>query len=410
MATGERRFPRDLFTKKLCRLCERLDEAHQRTVTFTRWWRKDTRTSDVSVTSLWVAGSYARGAVDCGDLDIVFQASSPGEMPGQTAITRTFFGTLPHVRYYLGDPQKNASGVEFPDAVQIWSGPASDWRKAIGSIKPDAAAGRAKRDTDIIPLRTEQLHSDLDDLGTLVEEHAAGLLEWDFVEFNDELLAPIPEDQLSENEQSLYRRVYDWGRKSQQLLSALVRLMREREPYGSWKHGFTARSTVSCGGTEIRVGRPSPWTKGSLDSELSIRQLALVPHLSTRGPNGAWLLRRGPKHPGVSALAARYAYYLTLDGKPSLISSSNANGREAMVLELFTSEADASDVVKSWKEDDVNLDIALVREIGLLELTGLCDVIDIDGTELAVNWAGRLYTEQATTVTIQEVAARLPSK
>lgn len=88
-------------------------------------------TADVTVTSIWVAGSYARGAFNCGDLDVVFQAEETRNMPSQSAITRSFFGTLAYVRYYIGDPQKNASGIEFPDAVQIWSCPGCDWATAI---------------------------------------------------------------------------------------------------------------------------------------------------------------------------------------------------------------------------------------------------------------------------------------
>jgi hypothetical protein len=104
MAPSEKRLLREAFTRKLRRLCERLDEPHPRTVVFKHWFQRDLQTSDVSVTSLWVVGSYARGAPDCGDLDVVLTIKWTAHEPATTAVTRAFFGTLPYVRYYFGEP------------------------------------------------------------------------------------------------------------------------------------------------------------------------------------------------------------------------------------------------------------------------------------------------------------------
>ena len=69
MTALEKRFPRDVFTKKLRRICERLDECATRTISFKHFFfRHRLLTAEVTVKSLWVAGSYARGAAECGDL------------------------------------------------------------------------------------------------------------------------------------------------------------------------------------------------------------------------------------------------------------------------------------------------------------------------------------------------------
>lgn len=413
MATGEKRFLREVFDKKLRRLCERLDERHQHTISFRHWYFRDRElTVDVTVMSLWVAGSYARGAPDCGDLDVVLQFGPAQDLPPLSTITRIFFGTRPYVSYYMGDPTKNTSGIEFPEAVQIWSGPGCDWASAVDSIKTDATAGRAARETDAIPLRAEQLYSDVDELQSLVEQHAAGLVEWEFIEFDASSLRPIPEYQLTKDEQRLLRFVYRWGRQSKQLLPALMRLMRQREPFGTWEHRLGSQSTISCGGTEVRVGRPSAWIGGAFDSNPSLHQVALVPHISARGPNGALLIRRGPKHPDLATVAGRHAFFLTSNGHPSLISASGEKHHEATVLQLFVTYEEALDEANGWNEDSEELHLEVARAEGsdLLRLFGLCDCVEVDLEDFPINWTGRLYTGKDSTASLETIAAALPNE
>jgi hypothetical protein len=157
MAAIEKRLAREAFTKKLRRLCERLDEPQPRTVAFKHWFLRDPQTSEVTITSLWVVGSYARGAADCGDLDVVLTLKTSEHEPSTSAVTKAFFGSLPYVRYSTGDAQKNSTGVALPEAAQIWSGPPCNWEAALSSIRIDPTAGGAAREMDAIPLRLEQI-------------------------------------------------------------------------------------------------------------------------------------------------------------------------------------------------------------------------------------------------------------
>lgn len=411
MAIGEKRLPREAFTKKLRRLCERLDEAHQRTVTFRHFYfRHEVLTTDVEIRSLWVVGSYARGALDCGDLDVVIQPAEGNKLPDKSALTRTFFGTLPYVRYYTGDPAKNSSGVEFPDAVQIWSGPGCDWKSAIDSIKPDSRAGRAKRDIDAIPLRAEQFYgsTEFETLEELVRKRVDGLIDWEFIELAPgPRFEPIPEAELTESEERLLRLTYRWGRKSKQLLPALIRLMREREPFGVWDQDFGNVSTIYCGGTQIRVGRPDPSTHGLFEGGLEFHRLALVPHMSARGPNGIWLIQRGPKHPDLAALAGRHAYYLADEGTPSLVTCGTGCG-DAELLELYTGEKRAQKEARFWNKEGIAVEVARATGSDLLQFLGLCDAVSIDQEPYALNWTGRRYAEKEAISTVAEIAAALP--
>ncbi len=301
MAALEKRYPRESFTKKLERICQRLDEAPIRTTTYKNFLNRSA-TSQVEITSLWVVGSYARGALLCGDLDLVLEYKVvEGTHPSTTSMTKTFFGTPQYVRYYFGTPESSTAGVVFENAVQIWIGSGCDWRASINSITPDPGAGRAERETDLIPLRAEQLYMEPERLQQLVAQKKDGIIEWDFVEITRDDLEPIPTAAVSDRDQRLIRVANMMGKKSQVLVPAIIRLMAKHSPYGDWDASESHRGRLRCGATVLHLGRPAlPYYP--LDDEPTIEQFALIPHISAKGPNGAWIVRRGPRHPDVLLL------------------------------------------------------------------------------------------------------------
>lgn len=406
MAALGKRFPRDVFTKKLRRICERLDECATQTISFKHFlFRRELITTTVTVKSLWVAGSYARGAPDCGDLDLILQAEPPGNLPPQPTLTKAFFGTLPYVSYYLGNPSNNQSGIEFPDAIQIWDGPARGWRDAIDAIKEDPAAGRYVRKHDGIPLRREQVYVEIDDIDEVIELRDQGILEWEFVEITDALLAPIPQSEIR-GEEYLFRCWTMWGKAAQRLLPGALRLMREREPQGTWRDFDRTRSFIKCGGTALYLGRPR-LPVHRLDGDPSIRQLALAPHISKKGPNGFWLIRRGPKHPDHLALVGRHAFHHVNGGAPSIVHVHGDQRTVALLIELFTTEAEAKSEADAWNDDadDLKLEVGLAEGNELLGLFGLCDVVSIDGAQIPVTWTGCLFTAEEKGAPVQEETA-----
>ncbi|MDR6538873.1 hypothetical protein [Variovorax soli] len=404
MATGEKRLPREAFTKKLRRLCERLDERHQRTIPFKHWYFKDRElVAEVAVISLWVAGSYARGALDCGDLDVVLQLAGPRDSPPLSTLTKAFFGTLPYVRYYLGEPAKNSSGVEFPEAVLIWSGPGCDWNARVAAIREVSGAGRHNRPTDAAPLRLEQLGADLDQLASATEARERGELEWAFREFNPESLQPIPVEEIEFGEEYLMRCANLWGKKSQRIVPALLRLAREVEPLGDWSDSDSSRTVIRCGGTLVHVGRPElcVWR---LHDNPSIRQLALIPHLTARGPNGAWLIRRGASHPDHQTMRGTQVFYHSDEIGPVVRSVSQHKSYISwiQVLDLFATEEQARQNLKGKDRD-----IRSATDDELLELTGLCDALRIGRRKLAITWAAREYAKATKPASIAEIASTL---
>jgi len=409
MAALEKRYPRESFTKKLERICHRLDEASTRTIAHKDFFKK-AATSQVQITSLWVVGSYARGAMTCGDLDLVLEYRLvEGQHPSPPTMTKTFFGTPQYVRYYFGTPESSTSGVVFPNAVQIWAGPDCDWRAAIDSIKPDPGTGRAERETDSIPLRAEQLYMEPERIQELAAQQRDGLLEWEFVEFTPADLEQAPTEKVIERDRKLLRIAPMMAKKSQVLIPAIIRLMKKHERFGIWESSDSYRAKLSCGATALHLGRPVlPYS--AFDNDLTIKQYVLIPHISSKGPNGAWIIRRGPNHPDAQALANRHAYYLVSSGSPETVMHQDRNKTwSTEILELFSTQEEAKEFTAVLDEENESPETEIGRAEGqdLISLFALVDVVEIGEHQLAMTHAGAAYFERDK-ATMDEIVAALP--
>lgn len=409
MAALEKRYPRKSFTKKLERICQRLDEASTRTIAHEDFFKKEV-TSQVEITSLWAVGSYARGAMTCGDLDLVLEYRLVvGPHPAPRKITKTFFGALPYVSYYFGKPESSTSGVVFPDAIAIWTEPGCDWRTAIDSIKPVTSAGRATRETDSIPLRPDQLYMEPERLQELAAQEKEGLLEWEFVEFTAADLDAVPTEEISERDRKLLRIAPMMAKKSQILIPPIVRLMAKDDLFGVWESSDSYRVKLSCGATALHLGRPVlPYR--AFDNDPTIRQYVLIPHISAKGPNGAWIIRRGPNHPDTKALANRHAFYLGSPESPETVAYRDLNNIwSTEMLELFGTHEEAKDFADMLKGGNESWQTEIRRAEGLelISLFALVDVVEIGDHQLAITRAGAVYFERDK-ATMEEIAAALP--
>jgi hypothetical protein len=409
MAALEKRYPRESFTKKLERICQRLDEASIRNIAHKDFFNNAT-TSQVEITSLWVVGSYARGALMCGDLDLVLEYQLvEGPQPAPRRITKTFFGAIPYVSYYFGKPESSTSGVVFPDAIPIWTEPGCDWRLAIDSIKPVPSAGRAKRETDSIPLRPEQLYMEPEHLQAIAAQEKEGLLEWEFVEFTAADLETVPTEEISERDRKLLRIAPMMAKKSQVLIPAIIRLMTKHERFGVWDSSDSYHVKFNCGATALLLGRPAlPYNP--FDDEPTIKQYALIPHLSQKGPNGAWLIRRGANHPDTQALAGRHAFYLGSPGSPETVAYRDLNKTWSMeMLELFNTHDDAKEFAAMLDEgsDLPATEIGRAEGLELISLFALVDIVEIGEHQFAMTHAGAAYSERDK-ATMEEITTALP--
>lgn len=410
----ERRRPREHFTRVLRRICERLGASAVAEIKWTdRFFKEDNR-SVVSIRALWVVGSYARGAVHCGDLDLVIEATTSelkgrrSVLPPTTAICRCFFKSPPDVRVYVGTPHENTSGLAFDSARLLWSSEQPDWRAAIEAILPDSSAGRFPRLTDAIPLRMEQLDTDIDKTSRLVELERARVVQWRFVPFTD----VVPAKPAGDTEIDFCRHVASFcGKQTQRLLPYLLGAFQSGPdwPGHKWRARGLEKTEFRNGGHDVLVGKP-PVPLSRLET-LSTCELALIPHLTQRGPNGIWFIGRGDEHPLVQrANNIRLFCLVEEDGQPVEVLCTGLTGHEGVVFDVFFTESAAAERARS---DEIEFEmVTKVRAVtgrDLLALLSLADALYLESGEIALTHEGRLLLETDKIMDAMDVLDSLTS-
>lgn len=400
----ERRRPRESYTRSLIGMCKRLDARHSAEIEHGaalrrfRALRDRAGPSQVSIRRLWVTGSYARGALTCGDLDVLIEAEGR-DRPHTKAIVRVLLGSRPGVRVYSGTPTENESGVEFPEAVLVWSDDGADWKARIEAIGPDPTAGRFAREHDVLPLRAEQLDPDTR-IDALMSAYKAGHIRWSFHPLGERVRPLESIDDPDEREYEASNRRWlrsNAGRKSQDVLDYLEPFLDDRAVPKTTELRPRYPKRWQCGDAEILVGRPwvSPRELWSLDRA----RVIVCPHLSSRGPNGFWVIERDDRHPIVmavqNALARTPVYYVTTDEGGAIEPAWGITGTPILArrIDLFRSPEAAQAYIESWMEvhedekaqdPDMEIPTYSVRRIDarpLLSEVAASDEIAIDDGE-----------------------------
>ncbi|HOY87538.1 MAG TPA: hypothetical protein PLJ94_06885 [Methylotenera sp.] len=389
---SEVRIKRTKFTKVLQEICAILDQQPIKTVTWQSHFNDDTFTAEVEVLALWVAGSYARGALTCGDLDLVmdYRALGQARTPSMQHVKRAFFKNYSRVGIFEGTPTENDSGIDLQGAVLVWQGQGFDWQAAISSIKEDPLAGHHPRVTDAIPLRPLQLGMQVKTLEKLVEMKAQGRIDWQFTPISALTLNP-PE---LEDEVYFERMMSRGGVKTQKLFPYLLAYFKQQSLSSGMvlRHHYD-KTRYAVNGAQAFVGSPIVLVK--LLDEITTSELVIMPHISARGPNGIWSIRRGAKHLLTLAFAniSGYCYKDDEHGKPLILTLSKRELRPdwacARVIELFSSVAEAKVYAKNLIEDEVDdSEIMQIDGQTILDLISYADVVSINGDAHAITPTG----------------------
>lgn len=388
----EKRRKRESLTRSLERIAGRIAANPSCRVEWNDRRLYSREVAEVTAKSFWVAGSYARGAPECGDLDLILDTAITGTHPSERTIAMGLYGSAPDTSLYIGTPERNSSNVAFPEARLVWSRESPDWSANLRAIVVDPDAGRFARSTDALPLRPDQLAANIEELEKLLELRAGRVLEWEFVEAHDVAPDPIAIERADMHEDR-------YGAKTREALRLAIRHHAALGRTGDWSQPeYSERTRFRCGGTLVLTGHPAIPVE-RLDNP-GCDLLALVPHRSRRGPNGIWLITRGPEHPLEKRFAGCRAFYVTEGGTPSVILDSTYSEFEpAVTIELFRLEEDALDRAEMDREiieDADSIEVASATGPVLLQLIAECDLVDVDGTSFAFTRTGQMAIRNAT--------------
>ena len=321
----------------------------------------------------------------CGDLDLVLEFRLlAGVLPSGRRAGLALSGMFPRVRFYGGTPEDNQSGVAFDEAVLIWNGKNYDWKKAIASIAEKPCARRFVRKVDFIPFRAEQLKADVEQLEELVDLQEKRVIEWDFTP-----VSAIEGIDIENNQDYNTLLRYFAGAKTRKILPLIVAYLHKGERWSE----LVLRSSVGInafqiGGVLILMGCPSvPVCK--LDV-VTISEIVIMPHLTRRGPNGIWSIRRGEKHPLVEAVNDIKKYVVMVGNDSPLMtwfSEGDADG--AQELELYSDKEAASeyavDIYEGYEDSVV---IQEIKGRALLDLISHADLVTMNGESFALTHSG----------------------
>jgi hypothetical protein len=97
------------------------------------------------------------------------------------------------------------------------------------------------------------------------------------------------------------------GKKTLEAMSAAVRYLAAKVPPASWDYYFDDPMSIKMGGYHVVVGNNPDAAIRLLDS-IAFSALVVSPFKSRRGPNGLWIITRGPEHPLIQFFSLLVAY------------------------------------------------------------------------------------------------------
>ena len=402
----EKKRSRDSYTRSLIKICNRLDQTNTASFDWTHPFIYVDCHSTFTLNRLWIAGSYARGAPTCGDLDLVADVtwdSGPDALPNE--ILKALGLRLRGVSICVGSPEQNSSQVAFPEAVLIWDGRGHDWQSAILSIALNPNAGRFVRSSDCIPFRLERLGCNIEGVNHLLDLHDWGHIKWQFTPFD----SICGNSSAAKHQSTLASFFSSRGKASQLLGSHLLYYFHFDSWPSSYRREWRNKSSFFLGDSVVSIGRPTV-SLGLLDKGLTAR-LLIAPHLSKDGPNGVWSIERGDRHPLVAASAGLKIWaLLDIDGQLDFYHRAHHKAKSlsysytAIGIDLFTTKQE----VEAWIRLNSSDSKCLSRPISLnpnqlLSCLAAVDAVAIDFIDFALTRRGATTVGLNETVNLEKV-------
>lgn len=281
---------REKFTEKLVRIIQTIESG----------------AVPAKVQEFYVFGSYARGALEPGDLDILVVHDDPGrkywDALEQEGLSRremfTRFET--QMRKTLRRPGEpidivlvqsfdhfihHGSAVPRDEVLLLWSDADRDWRPKLEAIRPDPTAGRAEREM-LFPIR--RLACDLPTMKEVMAMIADGRLTFTRIPIGS-IACPLTSDH-----QVWLDRHNQGGRSkfSEVVPYALQWLQTHRQGLKQVEGNVMCSRLLTH---RVEVGRPSLRRMVyQFTVHEKVQRQCLIPYFKKAGPNELLVFERGP--------------------------------------------------------------------------------------------------------------------
>ena len=265
----------------------------------------DSGSLPVRVKEFYVFGSYARGALEPHDLDVIVIYENPGRefwdaldrlweikrCPVTTLLRKGLckpgecidLGVFPTLDYIVG----KGSTIKKKDVTLLWSDSSRDWRPKLDAIRPNPLAGSKPRN-HLFPIK--RLACDLTvmkEVTAMVENGVLKLIRLD-PETVERELTPYHLGRLD--------RCGD-GRIGKKSLSVLPCALQWLETHRQQVRGIDTSSLWTDSDTHrVSMGHPALWSVIWYFKRCpKLKRHCLIPHFKRGGPNELLVFERGPK-------------------------------------------------------------------------------------------------------------------
>ena len=319
------------------------------------------------VKAVWVAGSFAQGARECGDLDLVVEVELLDKSLNNTAHIATCVRRgEKQVDVLVGTPDQNHTGMKFEGAVLLWTHEDRDWRSKIATIRVASGEVRMPRLTDRLPVSHHALRLSLEDAEELTQKLDTGHYEWQVVPY---ATIALRSEQWPE---PLRRstRTHGVGKESRVARDhAIEYVLSQPGTHAERLDGEGRRWRV--GGSVIFCAPTAHFSLAELDRRYTCACIVVAP--PKRAETGLWIVRRSPTHPLSAPLIGEKCWLEFSNGRPMHFTEFCAGRWQSMRLERARMEPpefedSADDEEEHWECRQVPLLDALSMSPGIVEI------------------------------------------
>lgn len=262
--------------------------------------------NQVTATGMWVTGDIAYGASSARRLEVLLEFTAPNlAYLNHSQVILHLLGFNLNVKVYAGRPEMNETGGYCSRAVKVW-GPNLDSAAALNQLELMPTGTPPAK---LFPLADDQLDMSPLERMALKEKIKSGVITSKFYPL-DEVVDPVLTTSMLGPKQELIRDAeLVLPDPALDLTAAIYDYFRLVELCGAFRSKTTINADecyLQHGSAIVFPGRGIKPNVALLDQTL-ISSIAYIPELSEKGPNGFWVLERGPIHPlrkAVQGLAA----------------------------------------------------------------------------------------------------------